>query len=283
MHSPPVQPRPASASDAGAVMTMSLVIATILRESSGMLAAHALAAMTSRSAVSVARSGADHDGPAAAERSDASVLVDPHARFQRHAPQPPHQRRRLDGRRARLEHAGAVDARSRAARDLLRSQPAEGVDAELLAERNDALPRAHLGLRGRRPEPARLAKVSVDAVGLAEGPDLPDRRLRVAGHAEGVLRPAERDERGELRPPGKHEPAVTARGAAAADVLLEHDHVAGRLEPLDADRRPQPHVAAAENRDVGARAPFERRSVRRIARDFLQPERTVWQPGARWE
>ena len=51
MHSPPDQPRARIRSGAGAVTIMSLVIATIARESSGMPAAQALVATTTRRAV----------------------------------------------------------------------------------------------------------------------------------------------------------------------------------------------------------------------------------------
>ena len=51
MHSPPDQPSARMRSAAGAVTIMSLVIATIARESSGMPAAQALVAITIRAAV----------------------------------------------------------------------------------------------------------------------------------------------------------------------------------------------------------------------------------------
>ena len=56
MHSPPDQPSARIRSGAGAVTIMSLVMATIARESSGMPAAHAFVATTTRCAVTDPRS-----------------------------------------------------------------------------------------------------------------------------------------------------------------------------------------------------------------------------------
>ena len=148
----------------------------------------------------------------------------------------------------------------------------ERPDAELFAEGDDALPGAHLRGGGGRPEPPGLAEVRVDPARLAERPDLVDRGLRPARDPHRVGLAAQPRERGELGPPGEDEPAVSARRAAAADVLLEHHDVARGLEPLHAEGRPQAHVSAAEDGDVGARVALQRRA---------RPARRPRPPGAR--
>src|SRR6185369_13991012 len=78
------------------------------------------------------------------------------------------------------------------------------------------------------------------------GPD----GLRVAG---------EGDESRQLVPPAGDEAAVPPRRAAAADVALDDDDAQGWLELTQADRGPEPGVAAAEDRDVRPFLPGERR------------------------
>ena len=93
---------------------------------------------------------------------------------------------------------------------------------------------------------------------------------------ERALGAAQLHERAELGPPGDREAAVAAARAAAADVLLEHDDIARRLPLLDADRRPEAGVAAAHDRDVGARGALERRGGGLVGRERLvEPERAV--------
>ena len=228
MHSPPVQPSARMRSGAGAVTTMSLVIATIARESSGMPAAQAFVAMTSRSRRDATRAsvrirtGPPRDrttGRACSRRSARRPRAPPAAARAR---APPAARSPRSSSSTPARWTAEPERRAISSGASLRNGP----DAEPLAERDDALPRAHLRRRRRGPQPAGLAEVRVDPVRLAEAPDLVDRRLRSARDAHGVRRAAERDERGELRPPGEHEAAVSAGRAAAADVLLEHDDVA---------------------------------------------------------
>ena len=78
------------------------------------------------------------------------------------------------------------------------------------------------------------------------GPD----GLRVAG---------ELDQPRQLVPPAGDEAAVPPRRAAAADVALDDDDAQRRLELAQADRGPEPGVAAAEDRDVRPLLPGERR------------------------
>src|SRR4051812_34351877 len=99
----------------------------------------------------------------------------------------------------------------------------------------------------------------VDAVLAAERADLLHRRVGRVRHREPALAAAQLDQRPELGPPGDREAAVATAGAAAADVLLEDDDIARGLALLDADRRPEAGVAAAHDRDVGARGALERR------------------------
>ena len=123
---------------------------------------------------------------------------------------------------------------------------------------------------------AAAVEVRVDAVLLAERADLVDGLLAGVRERERPLGAAELDERAELGPPGDREAAVAAARAAAADVLLEHDDVARRLALLDADRRPEPGVAAAHDRDVGARGALERRCGGLVGREGLvEPERAM--------
>ena len=63
--------------------------------------------------------------------------------------------------------------------------------------------------------------------------------------------------------------------ASAADVLLEHRDVPRGLERLDPQGRPEPDVAAAEDRDLRARVTLKRRRVGSVAFDLLEPERAM--------
>jgi hypothetical protein len=70
------------------------------------------------------------------------------------------------------------------------------------------------------------------------------------------------------------EAAVPPARPAAALVRLEHDDVERRIALLQRERRPEPRVAAADDRDVGFGVTVERR--RRLAAEprgerFLQP------------
>src|SRR5439155_19962485 len=81
----------------------------------------------------------------------------------------------------------------------------------------------------------------------------------------------------ELRPPGRAEAAVAAAGPAAADVRLDDDDVAARLELLGPKRRPEPGVAAADDADVRGLRPLKRGAGSRIlgGERLLEPERPV--------
>ena len=115
-------------------------------------------------AKSAAAGAADCDRPSAAERGDPGVLVDPDSGAERRLPQSAGEDGRLHRRRRDVEDSRAVDGRARASRDLFGREAAEGPHSEFLAERDDALPRAHLR-RGRRgPEPPAAAELRVEAV-----------------------------------------------------------------------------------------------------------------------
>ena len=219
--------------------------------------------------------GADRQWPLPGEAGHARVLEDPHPELERDAPQPPGQRGRLHGRGPALEHAGQVGGRPRPARHLGRPQPLERVDPEALGERHHRVPRAGLGRSRRGPQQAAAAEVAVDLVGLAEAPQLVDRGLRGAPEPDRLLVATEPDQAGEFRPPAQHHAAVAARGAAAADVLLEHDHIAGAVGLLDPDRAPQPHEAAAGDRHVRPRRALQWWQRRAVGQDLAQPQRPV--------
>ena len=203
--------------------------------------------------------GAHGERPLAAEPRHARVLVDAHAALERDAPQPARQQRRLDRRRAALEHAGQVGRRAGAARDLGGLEALERVDAVRLAQPQHALPDADVRRRRGRPQEALADVVAVDPVRLRELAELADRCRGRAPEPHRLLLAADLREARELRPPAQHHAAVAARRPAAADVLLEHDDVARGVVLLDADRGPQADEAAAGDRDVGARGALERR------------------------
>ena len=101
------------------------------------------------------------------------------------------------------------------------------------------------------------------------------RQSRIASSA-----PQRCDEARQLRPPGQRHAAVAARRAAAADVALEHDDVAGgsrSLIPSAVHRptKPPPRIATSARA-----APCERRRGRRVAERLAQPERAVSLPCA---
>ena len=234
-------------------------------------------ATTTRSAVTHAARRVQHGRRAAVEARDARALVDAHAELERDPAQPAREPRRLHDRGRRLEQARDVAVRAAAPRGLLGRPLLERHHAELAAGRHHAVPGAQLRLRRGRPEVPAAVVVRVDAV-LARRSCRSRRRPSSAARAiaSAPSRAAQLDERGELGPPGEHEAAVAPARAAAADVLLEHDDVAGRLALLDADRRPEAGVAAAHDRDVGAGGALERRGGGLVRRERLvEPERAM--------
>ena len=246
-----------------------------------MPAAQALVAMTSFSAVSLPRSVGSR--PAGArEGPDARVLEDPHARL-----------RAPTRRRPRASAAGwTVAALGSSTPARWTDEPERRAISSGGSRRNGSTPSFSQSATTPSQAPICAVEVAVQSQPAwrkcasipcvsQKSRDLVDRRLRAARHAQRVRRAAQADERRELRPPGEDEAAVSPRGAAAADVLLEHDDVARGLEPLDPEGRPEPDVAAAQDRDVGARVALERRRVRRVARDLLEPERAVRHEQAR--
>ena len=71
--------------------------------------------------------------------------------------------------------------------------------------------------------------------------------------------PVPLDQRRQLVPPARREPAVAARRAAAADVGLEQHDPGARCDLGQPERRPHPGVPATQDDDVGRRGPAQRR------------------------
>ena len=253
---------------------MSLETTTSSRRSSRMLARPGVVGDHDLARLDGAAAGLDPH-PAAVDPPDDGVLVDADPLLERDAPQPADERGGLHGGRRALEHAGQVLRRSRAPGDLVRRQALERVGAQPLRQLHGALPGTELGIRARRPEPAAGPVVAVDAVGACELSELGHGVRGLAADLQRSGLAGQLDQRRELGPPGQGEPAVATRCAAAADVGLEHHdvEVGGRL--LEAKRRPQADVPAADDRHVGARRPLERRGVLAAGQRLLEPQRAV--------
>ena len=278
MHSCRVQPISRSRSGIGTVATMSLEMIARRVCSSRSPTAQAFVAITTRSAVSDA-ARACAAPPARGGRGVVtrvpSWMRTPSSSATRRSPRTSSAGCTIAPRR--LEEAGEVAIRAAAPGGLLGRPLLERHHAELAAGRHDAVPGAELGLRGGRPEVAAAVVVRVDPV-LARRTRRSRRRpaSQARASASAPSAPQSCDERAELGPPGDREAAVAAARAAAADVLLEHDDVARRLALLDADGRPEAGVAAAHDRDVGARSALERRGGGLVGREGLvEPERAV--------
>ena len=252
MHSPPVQPIAWSRSGAGAVITMSLVIATRRPASSRSPAAHALVATTRRSAVRRPRSHRTTTGwPREKERTRVcSKIRTPDSSATRRSPRASRAGCTVAAEASKTPARWTADPERRAISSGESGGTPPTPRRSQAATTPSQAPSCAAGRRG--PQPAAAAEVRVDPVRAAEVPNLVDRRLRVARNGERVRVAAQTDQRGDLGPPREDEAAVAPGGAAAADVLLEHDDVASGVQLADADRRPEPDVAAAEDRDVGA-------------------------------
>ena len=103
---------------------------------------------------------------------------------------------------------------------------------------------------GGGPQPALLLEMRIDCMLSAELSKLSNRLFRAAPQEQCFLTAAEGQYRGDLRPPGHDEAAITARRSAAADVLLEDHYSAIRLVLLDGYRSPQPYIAAANDGNI---------------------------------
>src|SRR5204863_4350797 len=66
-----------------------------------------------------------------------------------------------------------------------------------------------------------------------------------------------------------------ARGAASADIPLEHDNLAAGIPLLQPVRSPQPDQAAPHDADVGRDASGQRRLVGLIPKRLVKPQRAV--------
>ena len=225
------------------------------------------------------RGGVDAQRALAREPQRRRRLVDPHAELERDAPQPARELRRLDGGGDRVEHAGEVRAASR--------RGARPPRAPAARTRRPRAPRTRRRTPSQAPtcagvvavhrKPPRRKSASIPC-SSQNAPIASIAGGRRAAQPDRLLGAAARDEARQLRPPRQHHAAVAARGAAAADVALEHDDVAGGVALLELDRRPQADEAAAEDRDVGARGALERRRGRRVAERLAQPQRTMRLP-----
>ena len=102
-----------------------------------------------------------------------------------------------------------------------------------------------------------MAVVAIDAVLGAELAELAHCLGRPA-RDPGCTVSARQPQQGEvLHPIAGDEAAVPPAGAGAAEILLHDDDAEGGVGLLQADRRPEPEIAATDNADVG-RAPADR-------------------------
>ena len=276
MHSPPVQPIRASRSGIGAVATMSLETTTSRRCSSRTPAAQALVAITSRSAATSPRAVRTYRRHPAVEPRHAGVLVDPHAELEADAgaapaPAAPGWMVAALGSSTPARCCGDPAAPPRPRRREPMNIP--GRAAPRLDGRR---PRHPAGTGPRRPQPAALRELGVDAVPPGDLADLVD-RVRPTGGRPRSRRPCRAASRatGTCAHQESTNPPLRPRGAAAADVALEHDHVAAGIPLLQPVGRPQADEAAADDAHVGGGAAGQRRRVRLVAQRLVEPQRPV--------
>ena len=140
----------------------------------------------------------------------------------------------MDGRGPCLEGGAEMDRGACAGPDLLGGEELERLLAGPLGGREGVLPGTDLGTRGRGPEPPAAAEMGIDALPLAELPELCHGLGRGAGEAERVFLSGPLDERLDLRPPGEREAAVPAGGPTSADIRIHDDNRRVGLELCDA-------------------------------------------------
>jgi hypothetical protein len=140
---------------------------------------------------------------------------------------------------------------------------------------NNAFPCVQLCRGRRRPQPASFAKVGIDSISSAGFSNLIDSQFGTARDTQRLLNAEEFRQRGKLGHPGQNEPAISARGASAANILLKDDHFARGRVPFDSNDSPESNETAAHDRDVRFDFSPQRWRLRRVAGDFLQPERTM--------
>ena len=190
MHSPPVQPISSSTSGTGSVITMWLEV-TVSRRRSGRLAGAAPAPVASTAAPARTRPpvGARRRRRRPSRRGavDRRALEDGHPALAAARDRSPSgEPRRLHGRGAGIEGAGAEDRRGAAGPDLGLGQRAAGVRARRAPRRRRRPSRQapSQARRGRDLQVAGLPVPGVDALLLAPAADPVDRVLRGAGDRE---------------------------------------------------------------------------------------------------
>ena len=185
-------------------------------------------------------------------------------------------------KRRRLHHGGvvhknpgAVSRRTCSPGNFRRIKPFERTDAIFFAMANHAFPRVQLCRGCCRPQPASFPKVGVDPMLPAKLPDLIDGQFGTARDSQRFVNAKEFCKRGKFGYPGQSEPAISARSASPANILLENGHIArGRLL-FDSNGSPESNETAAHNRDVRFDFSLQSWCVRRVAGNFLQPERAM--------
>jgi len=140
---------------------------------------------------------------------------------------------------------------------------------------NRAFPDVELGRRRGGPQPASFTKVGIDSISSAEFSNLIDSQFGTARDSQRLLNAEEFRQRGKLGHPGQNEATISARGASAANILLKNDHFARERVLFDSNGSPKSNEAAAHDRDVRFDFSPQRWRLRRVAGDFLQPERTM--------
>ena len=202
---------------------------------------------------------AEPTGPFAVELGHPRPLVDDHAPVERDTPQSAREQRRLDRRGPGHERPGPHDRGDRPVRDLCRRERHVPVShPEACCGLDRVLPPPVLRGRGADRHRAGLRVPGIDAVGRAPATDLIDGRLHRPTGLEGARITVALDERREVVPPARDEPAVPPRGAAAADVSLDEDDPRVGRQLADPARGPQPRVPTAEHDDIRRRRPSER-------------------------
>ena len=200
----------------------------------------------------------------------ARALVQLDAGVERSAAQRADEPRRLDGRRVGEADAAAEDRRDRRARPdrracsgtpssaAARTAPSTAASCAAVVDTSSIPPR-----RSQTSSPS--ASTAASAPSEARGEDERSRRRR-----------ARERRRGE-RAPVRLEEAAVPPARPVADVLgLEHDDAQRGIAAPQRQRRPEPGVAAADDRDVRLGVAGERRRLR-IGRSLVQPPRHAGQ------
>ena len=195
------------------------------------------------------------------EARDLRPLVDDHPALEQDATQSADEPRGLDGGAVAHESAAAKGRRRAARLYLGRGELSQLIGGPGVSrQRHHVLAQLLVRTRGDRVHVATASEPRVDVVPLAEFAERRDARRDGAACLHRLISPVQGDQAVKLVPPATRESSVPAARAAAADVLLQHDHAQIGIALGEEIGGPEPAETAADDDNVCLRIGGQRRA-----------------------